>query len=123
MLCPACKADNPAAARRCAACGGKLPRRPRAAADDEVLYPSWSHPPDRAALIAYRCSAIGLVPFVGLLLGPVGLALGAVAWARGRNDPSFRGLGPATAAVVLGGLSLVTNWVGLVLMVIGLRSG
>jgi hypothetical protein len=126
MRCPACNADNADNAERCAACGEKLSRRPRrrglATERDAPLSPE-TEARERAALRAYRFSLFGLIPFVGLVLGPIALVLGGLARHRGKGDPSFRERGFATAAMVLGGLVTVTNWVGVALIILGLRGG
>jgi hypothetical protein len=63
----------------------------------------------------------GLIPGAGLLLGPLALLLGVVARRRGKTDPAFTANHLATAAIILGGLLSVTTWLGLVLMLLGLR--
>jgi hypothetical protein len=74
------------------------------------------------AWTAYRCSVIGLVPLIGLVLGPLAFVLGFVAWYRGQGDPLQKGLGPAMAGMLLGGLVGITNWLGVALMIYGLWS-
>jgi hypothetical protein len=69
---------------------------------------------------AYRLSLFGLIPFVGLLLGPVAFALGFVSWRWEAYPEDFRGPYFAEAAMVLGGLLFATNWGGLLLMLCGL---
>jgi hypothetical protein len=95
----------------------------RRAADDmvdplaiEVSGANW------IALRAFRLSQWSLIPGVGLVLGPVAIVLGLVAGHRGRNDPEYTFQAPTRAALVLGGLVSVTNWLGLVLIVLGWRS-
>jgi hypothetical protein len=63
----------------------------------------------------------GLIPGLGLLLGPIAVLLGIRAWARGRSDPAFTLQAAARAAIVLGLLLSLTNWVGLTLMILGWR--
>lgn len=117
MRCPRCDADNPDEAVRCARCGRRLARRPAARDSDSPFTPG-PDPRDPVALNAYRLSVVGLVPFLGLLFGPLGLLFGLFAWVRDRQSR-----GPAVAAMLLGLLSALTNWVGLLLMISGLRSG
>jgi hypothetical protein len=74
---------------------------------------------NRMARLAYYLALAGLVPGLGLLLGPAAAVLGALARRRGRSDPDFTAQGPARGAVLLGLLLALTNWVGLVLMVLG----
>jgi hypothetical protein len=74
------------------------------------------------AVRAFRCSVYGLVPGVGLLLGPIAFLLGVWAWLRNRNDPQRKGIPMARAAMLLGSLSGLTQWGGLALMILGLQS-
>ena len=50
---------------------------------------------NRTALAAYRCSVVGLVPFLGLLFGPLGVVLGVIAWRQDRARPDGPQGGPA----------------------------
>jgi hypothetical protein len=124
MRCPSCEAENDDGAGRCSACGAALGRRPRRRQLPEPESPfSPNVPPaDRGAARAYRTACLGLVPGLGLVLGPVAAAQGGLARARGKGDPEFTAQGLATAAIVLGLLIGLTNWLGLYLMVVGLRS-
>ena len=126
MHCPDCGAENPNEAMQCSACGSKLSRRPRRRTDPrDADNPSGLavFADNPAALTAYRCSLWGLIPFVGLALGPAALGLGVVAWWRNRANPNPQQAGRARAAMILGTLTLLTNWGGLVLMWLGLTSG
>jgi hypothetical protein len=120
MRCSSCQAENPNDAPACTACGAKLVQRasrrvPRATdsggADETKKGLAWT---------AYRCGVYGLIPFVGLIMGPIALVLGFVAWQRGYVVDPGRGIGPAKAGMLLGGLIAVTNWLGLALMLYGL---
>ena len=126
MRCPACNAVNDRDADRCEACGKPLPRKPaRKRNSSEELDPAAlarTEESNRAAMRAYRLSVVGLIPFAGLVLGPAALVLGVIAGRRGRDDPAFTARGPARAAVVLGAVDAVTNWAGVVLIVLGLMS-
>jgi hypothetical protein len=130
MRCPACNAENPPAATACAACGAALTAAPAArrrrqprGLDEPVDTPFSGRAggPNGAALRAYRLAVLGLVPALGLLLGPLAAVLGLRARYRARSDPDFTAHSLARAAVLLGALTGVTNWVGLTLMVLGLR--
>src|SRR4051812_7687515 len=97
MRCPACQAENDDKAGRCTACGAALPVKPRRRAsggERESLIPI---PPDdplhRSVLFAYRCTLWGLIPFVGLLLGPLGLLLSLRIRRRAWADPGFKAQG------------------------------
>ena len=127
MRCPSCNAETPEGLS-CAACGRPLPaprRKPaRKRGVEEVLETPFSRhvePANRPAMRAFRVAVYALVPGLGLLLGPLAVFLGARAGWRGRSDPAFTARIPARAAVVLGGLISVTNWVGLALMIAGWR--
>jgi hypothetical protein len=133
MNCPACQGDNPADAEWCGHCraaladNGKGPRRKlvrRRPAVEEADSPFSRHiePANRPAAYAYRVSIFALVPGVGMLLGPLAVLLGVLALRRGKGDACFTSSNLARAAIVLGGASAVTNWAGLSLMILGLRS-
>jgi hypothetical protein len=133
MRCPACHTDNPADASTCAACGGALtapPARPRPSSGRRGLAEETDTPfgplppagPNRAALIAYRIAVVGLIPGLGLLLGPVALVLGWRARRWGRGDTGFTARSPAAAAVALGAALTLANWAGLALMIAGWRA-
>jgi hypothetical protein len=125
MRCASCGAENQADAVQCGGCGARLGRRPRRRTNDESSTPFASGLDSRnpMALTAYRLSVVGLIPFLGLVLGPLSLILGFIAWRRDRNLADGPRGGPAVPAMILGSLTLLTNWVGLALMVIGLRWG
>jgi hypothetical protein len=116
MLCPVCKKENEDGNHNCAHCGSRLTKR-RNRRRDEDQENGESSADYRIAWLAYRCAAIGLIPFVGLLLGPVALILGAIAWWQTRRNPWKKGLGPVGAALLLGLLITVTMWSGLALIV------
>src|SRR5947209_14190573 len=117
MRCPVCSADNRGSHEECSACGAKLTRpsrRPMASAAPDI----WA---DRSlARIAYLCGLWGLIPLLGLVLGPVALVLGSIAWRRDQSLGGEKSVNPARAAIFLGVLVLVTNWVGFSFMLLGL---
>jgi hypothetical protein len=127
MACPSCNAETPPEATSCASCGAALvPARRRQSGRrtvlDEVDTPfSRTHKGiNGAACRAYRISVYGLVPGLGLILGPVAIILAILARRRGRGNPEFTAHTPARAAIVLGTLITLTNWIGVLLMVLGL---
>lgn len=125
MRCPACNTENVDAALQCSSCGGSLPRKPRRrglAAETDTPFAPRTEACNRAALRAYHVCLVGLIPGVGLLLGPVAMVLGLVARRRGLKEPGFTAAGPARAAVLLGGVITLTNWIGLVMMIAGLTA-
>jgi hypothetical protein len=77
--------------------------------------------PNRRAIWAYRISVIGLIPGLGLGLGPAAIVWGLLARLLGRIDPEFTGHGLALTAILLGVLNTLTNWIGLMLMIQGLK--
>src|SRR5262245_18890422 len=122
MRCPACGAENENGGAKCAACGARLPRRNRrrdAGAPGGGF--TWNESPNPAARAAYRCSLLAMVPFLGLVLGPVAVGWGLWARRRERLNPSERGTAQAAAAVVFGTATALTNWAGLLLMLAGCR--
>jgi hypothetical protein len=68
--------------------------------------------PNPTARFAYLCSLWAIVPFLGLVLGPAAVLIGIVGRVYERAQPSTRGSGQARAAIVLGVLTALTNWLG-----------
>jgi uncharacterized Tic20 family protein len=116
MQCPVCKKENEEGNHNCAHCGSRLTKR-RNRRRDEEAEANEANADYRIAWLAYRCAALGLIPFLGLLLGPIALILGAIAWWQTRKHPWSKGLGPVGAALLLGFLITVTMWSGLALIV------
>lgn len=118
--CHVCQADNDDDAPRCAACNARLRKRERPGNDlpDSPFAPT-ADPVNRPAAAAYYLAAWGLVPLLGLVLGPLAVLVGAFALLRGRKHPGFVGQGAAWAAIVLGAAEAVTQWVGVWLMWVG----
>ena len=121
MQCPSCKAENAAGERQCRTCGGRLPRKRRdsSVANEAAINP-WIHSSNRLALMAYRCSLLALIPFFGLVFGPLAVVLGLLGRRSERRQPSERGAGQAMAAIVLGVATLLTQWAGLFFILHGL---
>jgi hypothetical protein len=122
MRCPACSTENVDTAPSCHACGSSLRRKPRRrglAQETDTPFSPRSEACNRAALRAYHISLFGLIPGLGLFLGPAAVVLGLHARKRGLNEPGFTATSPARAAVWLGGVIALTSWVGLVLMLVG----
>ncbi len=76
--------------------------------------------PNRTAYTAYRYARLGLIPFAGLLFGPLALVCGIVGLNREKDHPTVQGTARAKFGIVLGALELLTNWLGLLFMLIGL---
>ena len=63
-----------------------------------------------------RVAVAALVPFVGLVAGPVAILLGLAAWLRGNEQRAKGNMGPTHGAIFLGVLTTLTNWLGVALM-------
>lgn len=124
MRCPACNAVIASEARKCRACGARLPRGRRGGPAEAVAEPTttWIDSPNRMAVLAYRCCLLAMIPPLGLGLGAVALVLGLVGLRREKTSPSTRGAAQSVAAIVVGALTLLTNWAGLALILYGLRA-
>jgi hypothetical protein len=129
MRCPGCNTENAPGTSRCGSCGATLgPARRKGAGRHGPAEGTDTAPPadgegtDRAALRAYRVAVLGLIPGLGLLLGPLAVVLGTAARRRGRSDPDFTAQTHAAASVVLGALAAATNWLGVALMAWGWRN-
>ena len=125
MRCPACNAVNARDAVQCAACKEPLKRKARrrsASPDSDLPFGAKPEGNNLTALLAYRLSLFGLIPIVGLVLGPISLVIAGWAWWKGRRDPAFSAFGPLIAAVIVGAIDALTNWGGVVLMALGLLS-
>jgi hypothetical protein len=72
------------------------------------------------ALLAYYLGVFGLIPILGLLLGPLALIFGILGLSYSRTYPSARGGGHAITGIVLGSLDIVINVAILVLIVLGI---
>src|SRR5689334_17447967 len=127
MRCPGCNVENAAEASRCGSCGSPLrpPRQPARRRGVEEVHQalrgtgaetSW------AARQAYRVCVLGLIPGLGLLLGPAAVVLGSLTY-LGKFDKPLdpRAQNLAWGSVLLGALIALTNWLGLTLMILGLR--
>jgi hypothetical protein len=127
MRCSVCQAENPSSAPQCVSCGQALSGRRKSgrkrslAEDHDSPFAPCTNETNRPAIRAFRISLCGMVPVAGALLGPVAVLLAAVVLWRRKGNPEFTAHGAAYAALLLGGLTALTNWVGLALMVLGLR--
>jgi hypothetical protein len=74
------------------------------------------------ALAAYYCGIFGLIPCVGLVLGPAALVLGVLGLRKAKANPRAKGGGHAIAGIVLGSLVLLGHLAVIALMVIGAMS-
>jgi hypothetical protein len=58
------------------------------------------------ALGAYYCGIFGLIPFLGVILGPIAFILGILGLLYKRNHPKAHGTGHAFAGIILAPLDL-----------------
>jgi hypothetical protein len=72
------------------------------------------------ALIAYYLGVFGLIPVLGLLLGPIALVMGILGVRFARNNPTAGGAGHAITGIVLGILASLLNWGVVIAMVVGI---
>jgi hypothetical protein len=61
------------------------------------------------ALIGYYLGVFGLIPCLGLVLGPAALILGIIGLRHANRHPEARGIGHAITAIVLGTLATLGN--------------
>ena len=123
MRCPACDAPIPAQAPRCAECGERLSRRPRRRNLEEEDEAEGAIPhKNLKAIRSYHLGVVGLIPGLGLVLGPAALALGVLGVRYGKANPGAKESGHAVAGIILGGLEILFNGAGLVLILIGLQA-
>ena len=124
MRCPSCTAENPAGNAVCAGCGKKLTTRAARRRGPEPLARLLVQtiPDNPPAVAAYRYAVYGLIPVVGLVLGACALGFGIVGYRRARANPGAKGGSHAMTGIVLGGLEFLTNGIGLIMIVVGLRS-
>jgi hypothetical protein len=122
MRCPKCQAEFDDNAEKCPVCA-KAPskntrRRTQQSADPhQIKEEELGNPTARRA---YYCALYGLIPFLGLLLGPLALVFGWSAW---RQEKAKAGRGrtwPAFAILLFGVAITLSNWLGVAMMVYGL---
>jgi hypothetical protein len=133
MQCPVCKTDNEPARTTCVSCQSALPaptpsarpkRRSRRGAGKQ---PDATASPRAAAYNrdvkrVYRLCLIGVLPFLGLILGPLSAFIAARIRLRAKDDPDFTLHTPVRFVFIIGLLTAIANWVGLTLMILGLWS-
>jgi WD40 repeat protein len=71
------------------------------------------------ALAAYYCGIFGLVPGLGLVLGPAAVVLGFLGWRVVRARPEAKGTGHSITGVVLGALTTVVNAALVIFLAVG----
>lgn len=88
----------------------RKPRRPRAESEVFGSFTPWKNP---AAVYAYAVALAALVPFLGLVLGPIAVLLGVTGLIHRRLRPKIHGTNFAVAAIILGTLNSLLNAAGL----------
>ncbi len=90
------------------------PRRRRTRSEDKSELPVTFLPQGNPnARRAYLCAVIGLIPGCGLLLGLPAIIFGRLGYRAGKVDPNSRGIGHAYVSMLLGGLEIAVNSIGL----------
>ena len=69
-------------------------------------------------MIAYYLGIFGLIPCVGLILGPAALMLGILGLRYSKEHPEAAGGGHAIAGIVLGILTTLLNWGGIIFVLV-----
>jgi hypothetical protein len=75
---------------------------------------------NRWAGVGYTAAVLGLVPGLGLVLGPLALLGGWLGTRKARRDPDRRGASHATAALLMGLMETPLNLLGWGLVAYGL---
>lgn len=75
-----------------------------------------------AALIGYYIAIAGLIPVLGLILGPIAVFMGVKGERLRRANPSAHGSVHAWIAIVLGGMVTVLNLIGIPLGALAFRA-
>jgi hypothetical protein len=73
------------------------------------------------ALFAYRCGAIGLIPGLGAVLGPIAVIAGLLSLRYIKTHPTVKGTGYCVAGMVMGLIGTVVGWV-IVLVIMAMIS-
>ena len=96
-------------------------RRQRARPEDDDALAGIIPYKNGMALAAYYCGVFGLIPCVGLILGPLSIIFGIMGLRKVRDNPQARGTGHAITGIVLGSLEVLGNLVLLALFGFSLR--
>jgi hypothetical protein len=84
-------------------------RRPADPSDQPMTFLPQGNPSARRA---YLCAIIGILPGLGLLLGPFALFFGFFGYRFAKRDTESRGIGHALLSMILGVLETVFNALG-----------
>jgi hypothetical protein len=80
-----------------------------------------SPPTTSGALVAYRLGALGLIPGVGAVLGPLALVVGFLSLRYIKTHPTVKGTGYCVAGMVMGLIGTLVGWV-IVLVIMAMIS-
>jgi hypothetical protein len=100
----------------------RRPRRQDLLDDSESPFSKRNDSRNPLALKAYRLSILGLIPLVGLVLGPIAIVLALLAWRPVRRESPRKSGGLVVAALLVGLATSVANGIGVALMVYGLTA-
>jgi hypothetical protein len=127
MHCPACNTDAPDGSTACPNCQATLPppkrKRRRRGEPDESLDPARVAAYERQVRGLLGLVAASALPFLGLVLGPLTVGLVARLLRKGRRDPAFTARRAARQELAFALVCTAVQWVGLALMLAGLRGG
>jgi hypothetical protein len=132
MQCPACKTENDADRTVCIHCQAVLPvsplaqpakRRSRGRPGEkpaDIPISAFAAKCNRDVFRVYQLSLFGVIPFLGLVLGPLAAFMASRILRKAKDDPGFSAQAHAYASLFLGMLSAAFNWIGLAIMLLGL---
>jgi hypothetical protein len=119
MRCQACEAENGEQQKECQQCGARL-ARPSRRREIQNVHNAWAS--DRLDDRAFRIAIWGLIPPLGLILGPWSLVQGIVSVRRARAAGEMGRTTAMTAAIAIGGAETLCCYLGVSLMLMGLMS-
>src|SRR5438105_3813100 len=74
-------------------------------------------------LVAYYLGVFSFIPCAGLVLGPAALILGVMGVRYRKRHPTAGGLGHAVSGIVMGSLTSLANWSGVIAMAVAIGMG
>ena len=94
-----------------------MARNNRKRENEEKKASSLTEACNKEATRAYWFAAIGLLPIIGLVFGPIAIVLGYLARKKAKTDPDFSMWGPVWASIYFGWGITFCNSVGLALII------